>query len=117
MDKKRKDDIFYVCTLIEYIARETRNHRKDIIAYFRVAELENFSFFRKTSQTRPLVAWHVVSLKRNRIAPPQHRSTPPQPCADESFCGPSAYYRKRRASSGVMIFLLSSSSHWRDTTR
>ena len=34
MNNKRKDDIFYVCTLIEYIARETRNHRKDIIAYF-----------------------------------------------------------------------------------
>ncbi|MFQ9115689.1 hypothetical protein [uncultured Eubacterium sp.] len=34
MSNKRKDDIFYVCTLIEYIARETRNHRKDIIAYF-----------------------------------------------------------------------------------
>ena len=34
MNDKRKDDIFYVCTLIEYIARETRNHRKDIIAYF-----------------------------------------------------------------------------------
>lgn len=34
MNDKRKDDIFYVCTLIEYIARETQNHRKDIIAYF-----------------------------------------------------------------------------------
>ena len=34
MNNKSKDDIFYVCTLIEYIARETRNHRKDIIAYF-----------------------------------------------------------------------------------
>lgn len=34
MNDKRKDDIFYVCTLIEYIARETRNHRKDVIAYF-----------------------------------------------------------------------------------
>ena len=34
MSNKRKDDIFYVCTLIEYIARETRNHRKDINAYF-----------------------------------------------------------------------------------
>lgn len=33
MDEKRKDDIFYVCSLIEFIARETRNHRKDIIAY------------------------------------------------------------------------------------
>ncbi len=34
MNDKRKDDIFYVCTLIEYISRETQNHRKDVIAYF-----------------------------------------------------------------------------------
>ena len=34
MNDKRKDDIFYVCTLIEYIARKTRNHRSDIIKYF-----------------------------------------------------------------------------------
>lgn len=34
MNNKIKDDIFYVCTLIEYIARETRNHRKDVIAHF-----------------------------------------------------------------------------------
>lgn len=34
MNDKRKDDIFYVCTLIEYIARKTCNHRKDVIAYF-----------------------------------------------------------------------------------
>ena len=34
MDDKRKDDIFYVCTLIEYIARKTQNHRSDVIAYF-----------------------------------------------------------------------------------
>lgn len=34
MNDKRKDDIFYVCTLIEYIARGTQNHRKDVIAYF-----------------------------------------------------------------------------------
>ena len=39
MNDKRKDDIFYVCTLIEYIARKTRNHRKDIIAYFNKDDL------------------------------------------------------------------------------
>ncbi|MCQ2975378.1 MAG: hypothetical protein MJ211_11290 [Bacteroidales bacterium] len=31
---KEKDDLFYVCSLIEYIARETCNYRKDIIKYF-----------------------------------------------------------------------------------
>lgn len=34
MNSKRSDDLFYVCTLIEYIARETHNRRKDIISYF-----------------------------------------------------------------------------------
>ena len=39
MNSKRKDDVFYVCTLIEYIARETCNHRKDIISYFDKSDL------------------------------------------------------------------------------
>lgn len=26
------DDVFYVCTLIEYIARVTHNHRKDVLS-------------------------------------------------------------------------------------
>ena len=34
MDNKLKDDIFYFCTLIEYISRKTKNHRKDVINYF-----------------------------------------------------------------------------------
>ena len=33
-DEQKKDDIFYVCTLIEYIARKTKNHRSDLIRYF-----------------------------------------------------------------------------------
>lgn len=32
--EKVKNDIFYVCTLIEYIARKTKNHRSDIIKKF-----------------------------------------------------------------------------------
>ena len=39
MTDKRKDDIFYVCSLIEYIARETQNHRKDVVAYFHKEDL------------------------------------------------------------------------------
>lgn len=34
LSPKQKDDLFYVCSLIEYIARKTFNYRKDIIAYF-----------------------------------------------------------------------------------
>ena len=31
MNEKRKDDIFYVCTMIEFVARLTNNHRKDVV--------------------------------------------------------------------------------------
>lgn len=31
MGEKERNDYFYVCALIEYIARETRNHRGDIV--------------------------------------------------------------------------------------
>lgn len=34
MDEKEKDDLFYVCILLEYIARKTANRRSDVIAYF-----------------------------------------------------------------------------------
>lgn len=31
MNEKRKDDIYYVCTMIEFVARVTKNHRRDVI--------------------------------------------------------------------------------------
>lgn len=31
MDEKRKDDIYYVCTMIEFVARATKNRRKDVV--------------------------------------------------------------------------------------
>lgn len=31
MDDRTKDDLFYVCTMIEFTARKTKNHRKDIV--------------------------------------------------------------------------------------
>ena len=31
MDKKEKDDLFYVCSLIEYLGRKTKNHRSTIV--------------------------------------------------------------------------------------
>lgn len=34
MTEKEKDDIFYVCSLIEFIARKTCNHRKDVVKHF-----------------------------------------------------------------------------------
>lgn len=34
LSSKQKDDLFYVCSLLEYIARVSFNYRKDIISYF-----------------------------------------------------------------------------------
>ncbi|MDO5424404.1 MAG: hypothetical protein Q4F41_11815 [Eubacteriales bacterium] len=40
MTEKQKDDIYYVCCLIEFLARKTKNHRQDIIRYFSKKDLE-----------------------------------------------------------------------------
>ncbi len=39
MNDKEKDSIFYFCSLIEYIARITKNHRGDVIKRFNKAEI------------------------------------------------------------------------------
>lgn len=41
MTEKQKNDIFYVCSLIEYIARQTKNHRQDVIRYFSKKDIEH----------------------------------------------------------------------------
>ena len=40
MTKKQKDDIYYVCSLIEFIARKTKNHRQDVIRHFSKVDVE-----------------------------------------------------------------------------
>jgi len=30
-EDKKSNDLFYVCSLIDYIARKTKNHRKDVV--------------------------------------------------------------------------------------
>ncbi len=32
MGEKEKNDLFYVCSLIEYAGRRTKNHRGDVVA-------------------------------------------------------------------------------------
>lgn len=34
-----QDDVFYVCTLIEYIARKTKNHRQDVVKHFTINDI------------------------------------------------------------------------------
>lgn len=41
MDEKRKDDIYYVCTMIEYVARITKNHRKDVVCKLSKKSIEH----------------------------------------------------------------------------
>ena len=40
MTEKQRDDIYYVCSLIEFIARKTKNHRQDVIRCFSKADVE-----------------------------------------------------------------------------
>ena len=61
MDEKRKDDIYYVCTMIEFVARATKNRRKDVIArlskrniehQLKVAEVNHCLSFEQVSDER-----------------------------------------------------------------
>ncbi len=40
MTEKQKNDVLYVCSLIETIARKTKNHRQDVIRHFTKADIE-----------------------------------------------------------------------------
>ncbi|MCF2641966.1 MAG: hypothetical protein PUB46_11800 [Lachnospiraceae bacterium] len=41
MNEKSKDDIYYLCTMIEFVARETKNHRKDVVVHFSEKDIEH----------------------------------------------------------------------------
>ena len=40
MNNKELDDIFYVCSLIEYISRKTKNHRYNVIKHFSEVDIK-----------------------------------------------------------------------------
>ena len=40
MTEEQKNDVLYVCSLIETIARKTKNHRQDVIRHFTKAGIE-----------------------------------------------------------------------------
>ena len=40
MTEKEQDNLFYFCTLIEFIARKTKNSRHDVISHFSKAMIE-----------------------------------------------------------------------------
>lgn len=39
LSKAHANDIYYFCSLVEYIARQTKNHHKDIISLFSIDEI------------------------------------------------------------------------------
>lgn len=41
MTDKRKDDIYYVCTMIEYVSRITDNKRKDVVKKLSKKDIEH----------------------------------------------------------------------------
>lgn len=41
MDERRKDNIYFVCTMVEFVARVTNNHRKDVVARFSKKDMEH----------------------------------------------------------------------------
>ena len=41
MSNQEKDDLFYLCSLIEYIGRKTKNHRGDVVKMIGKEELNN----------------------------------------------------------------------------
>lgn len=41
MDSKLKNDLLYVCTLIEYIGRNTNNYRKDVVAAMGISQIDH----------------------------------------------------------------------------
>lgn len=40
MTEQEKDNLFYFCTLIEYISRKTKNTRRDVISFFSRKSIE-----------------------------------------------------------------------------
>ena len=56
MTEKQKDDVFFVCSLIESVARKTKNHRQDVIRYLSKSEIER--------QLRLAEVNHCLSLEQ-----------------------------------------------------
>lgn len=41
MTEREETNIYYVCSLIEYISRKSKNHRKTVIGYFSKENIEH----------------------------------------------------------------------------
>ena len=99
MTEKQKNDVLYVCSLIETIARKTKNHRQDVIRHFTKADIER--------QLRLAEVNHCLSFEQvsdeliedlnipegGILIPPQSAATrfllqPPSECCTRGWCCP-----------------------------
>lgn len=98
MTEKQKNDVLYVCSLIETIARKTKNHRQDVIRHFtkadierqlRLAEVNHCLSFEQVSDE--LIEY--LNIPEKVLIPPQSAATrfllqPPSECCTRGWCCP-----------------------------
>lgn len=58
MTENDRNDYFYVCALIEYVARKTQNHRRDIVKTIGEAGIEKLLY---DAQTNHCLSFEQVS--------------------------------------------------------
>ena len=80
MTEKQKNDVLYVCSLIETIARKTKNHRQDVIRHFTKADIER--------QLRLAEVNHCLSFEPPQSAARRFRLQPPSECCTRGWCCP-----------------------------
>ena len=65
MTEKQENDVFYVCSLIEYIARKTKNHRQDACLNIVFAPIANQQSAYKKRSTK---AERCLPIRKHRGA-------------------------------------------------
>ncbi|MFR1336723.1 hypothetical protein [Longicatena caecimuris] len=98
MTEKQKNDVLYVCSLIETIARKTKNHRQDVIRHFTKADIERQL---RLAEVNHCLSFEQVSdeliedlnIPEGILIPPQSAATrfllqPPSECCTRGWCCP-----------------------------
>jgi hypothetical protein len=66
-EDKTENDLFFVCSVIEYIGRETKNRRIDIVNLLGVAELERLFSLADIYHCEPLESISADLIKKHGI--------------------------------------------------
>lgn len=98
MTEKQKNDVLYVCSLIETIARKTKNHRQDVIRHFTKADIERQL---RLAEVNHCLSFEQVSdeliddfnIPEGDLIPPQSAAIrfllqPPSECCTRGWCCP-----------------------------